>query len=410
MTDNKGILIVSNRFFADSYGGTEKLTNDVALSMKRIGYSVVCLATGYTGDTDFIVRKNKEDIIEWVISPSSYKLADQWKEKEFEQKEKIKKSWRHLNIHFSCIHIFHFSQIGLSFLDMNEFNNCKIIFTLTDYTTICPDYQLYKRHSNKICKGTVDPIECLVCTESLNAVSLYELKNRNIQYLNNRVKSLFVQTPAQARILIENGVIEEKIKYQHAHYLIPQTWGINNEKKTNGYIFGFIGRLSPEKGLKTIVQAFKELLSEYKHLIYLKILGAPDDEQYFKEVLELSIGIQEIQYIPPVPEWELVSFLNTIDCLLIPSCWMENHPVVLDYALALNIPVLCSGVESLTHLDDPFIGFVKDYYSTQAWSQSMKENIEAERSMKIEENRVNTWNEKFQSFISIVAEEYNQMF
>jgi glycosyltransferase involved in cell wall biosynthesis len=59
--------------------------------------------------------------------------------------------------------------------------------------------------------------------------------------------------------------------------------------------------------------------------------------------------------------------------LLLPSQWLENHPLTLEYALKLSVPVLVSQVPSLSHLlGHEGIHWVRDYRNPYAWTAAMQ--------------------------------------
>ncbi len=106
----------------------------------------------------------------------------------------------------------------------------------------------------------------------------------------------------------------------------------------------FIGRLSPEKGLGTLVNAWENLPD-----IPLKIAGSGP----LIEAMATKLITEDITHV------ELLGFVNSrkrtellaeARFLVVPSNWYEGMPTVVLEAFAAGIPVLASRIGSLAEL------------------------------------------------------------
>jgi glycosyltransferase involved in cell wall biosynthesis len=117
---------------------------------------------------------------------------------------------------------------------------------------------------------------------------------------------------------------------------------LNIEKNPDVVIFGCIGRLSPEKG-QLFLPAVAKILT--KKTINFRILIAGTGP--LKTELESLIEKTEVEkYVQLLGFAESnKSFLNAIDCLIIPSHWEGLSTVAIE-AMAMNKPVIAFDVAS----------------------------------------------------------------
>jgi len=403
------ILLVSHRFFCHSIGGTEVLTNNIAQTMTRRGHHVVWLAVGEErGISEILFRKCDDGVMEWEISPgfsTSYPLD--WASQEETQTRKIQRGIKELKQFFSVIHLFHFARIGLQFLELPFFDQSQVVVTLTDYTCICPDYQLYHWPSNTICSPNVAPSECIEClNQKTGASDVDSWRTRNIEFLNRRASVVYTQTPEQRRLLVESGLRNDRVIEDCASYMIPCKWQKEKPKNDHRFCFGFVGRLSREKGLQIVLSIFRQL-----HELtgcQLDVYGTVDSEStHLKNLLKLIAETPGVKLYAPVSLSELGSVLQSFDCLIIPSIWLENHPLVLTYALSLGVPVLCSRVPSLWHLrHKKGIHFVE--MGDQAlWLKAMRRMTQNSKTQSFHLSEcLSTMREEFDKFVSRLERVY----
>lgn len=94
--------------------------------------------------------------------------------------------------------------------------------------------------------------------------------------------------------------------------------------------FGFIGRMVPEKGLDVLLAACRRMAPGG---FRLKIAGkAPGENDYAQQAEGLPVEF--CGFVDPV------SFLDTIDVLVVPSIWREPFGLTVVEAMARGVPVL----------------------------------------------------------------------
>ncbi len=333
-------------------GGTEFLTNDISQEFVARGYDVYWLAVDPNNKTNHILKGVSNNLTTLALPKlieGSY--PKNWLKQEKRVSSLISTEFSRLNLPiFDAIHLLHFIGIGLDFLSLPIFTYSKLIVTCTDYSFICADSQLYRFHKKQICSNNTLPRECIQClNNSTHEDDIVSWRARNIRFLNHAVNHIYFQTPHQRNIFLKAGC-HTPVSLETARYLIPDKW----QPKTSAslpYSFAFFGRLSEEKGLQVILPTFKKLHAQTGATLH--IYGIADHGKTSTLDLVAQTKNPYILLHEPLPLTELGSAIISHDCILMPSIWLENHSLMLSYALALNVSVLHSQLPSIEHLNHP---------------------------------------------------------
>lgn len=108
----------------------------------------------------------------------------------------------------------------------------------------------------------------------------------------------------------------------------------------------FIGRLTPEKGVRTLLRAWQEL----GLTLPLKLLG---DGPLSAEVAQAARETPGVEWLGQRPKAEVLELARAAECLIFPSEWYEGFPMTLVEAMAVGLPVIASRVGSMQSLIDP---------------------------------------------------------
>ncbi len=114
------------------------------------------------------------------------------------------------------------------------------------------------------------------------------------------------------------------------------------EMGLKGFTVGFVGKLTPQKGILDLIPAWAGIDGDSS----LLIIGAGELEKEIRRRIRRTGREDRVKIIPPVPYARLPAYLNCLDLLVLPSLTrpglMEQFGRVLIEAMACGIPVIGS--------------------------------------------------------------------
>ena len=254
--------------------------------------------------------------------------------------------------HYDIAHVHMIShQISPSILHALKRHRVPIVQTLHEYKLICPASHLYIKQRGEICERCVSGnyanalrYRCLkgsVAASGLAAVAQYL---HHWTRIHERNVDLFICPSAfLARKHIEGGVPEDKIRVLQ-NYLDLSGYEPNFAP---GAYAVFMGRLSEEKGLSTLIKAAAALPE-------LPVLIVGEGEQRFAlEEMARRENAHNVSFAGYQSGEVLKRTVQDAAFLLLPSEWYENCPMVTYEAYALGKPVVAADIggtgESIDH-------------------------------------------------------------
>jgi len=156
-----------------------------------------------------------------------------------------------------------------------------------------------------------------------------------------RVDFYIALTDFTRKKYIEGGLPAEKI--------IVKPNFIHNDPGTQRGIrkyFLFVGRLSQEKGILTLLKAWAKLSD-----IPLKIAGSGPLDDEIKAFIK-SQNINNVEFLGRCPHQKVISLMKEAYCLILPSEWYECFPVTIIEAFACGLPVITSPIGAMSELID----------------------------------------------------------
>lgn len=110
-------------------------------------------------------------------------------------------------------------------------------------------------------------------------------------------------------------------------------------------VVGYVGRLSPEKGLVTLLRALAELRE--RRVPWRALLVGDGPERAALERLAARLGIADrVRFTGEVSHEEVPAHLQAFDVFAMPSTW-EGFGVAAVEAQAMELPVVASGVHGI---------------------------------------------------------------
>ena len=154
------------------------------------------------------------------------------------------------------------------------------------------------------------------------------------------VDHYFTLTEFARRKFIEGGLPAERVGVK-PNFVHPDP---GPGRGQGGYAV-FIGRLSPEKGVRTLLSAWSQLGGR----LPLKIIGDGPLSESVKAAANRTAGIEWLGRKNPK---EVMTLLGEALCLVVPSIWYETFGRTIIEAYATGTPVVASRLGAMAELVD----------------------------------------------------------
>jgi glycosyltransferase involved in cell wall biosynthesis len=156
----------------------------------------------------------------------------------------------------------------------------------------------------------------------------------------NQVDRYIALTEFARQKLVEGGVPAEKIRIK-PNFVDPDPGAGDG----SGDFALFVGRLTEEKGILTLLRAWRELFDRRGFI--LRIAG---DGPLRQAVVDASASCPGILYQGRKSPAEVYQLMGQAQALVLPSQWYEGFPRTIVEAYAKGTPVLASRLGSMTEL------------------------------------------------------------
>lgn len=202
--------------------------------------------------------------------------------------------------------------------------NIPVVHTAHDYHLICPRSMMLTR-SLKIC--TNPRIGCRIFRKwHLHTTKEVDTFCSPSQFLLDQ--HIAAGLKAKRTAVVSNGIpLPERL---------PKAQNKGKRK------FLFISRLTAEKGCQVVLDALKLLPPDLP--FELNVAGKGVFEPAFREAAAADTRINVLGYVQGEQK---TSVFRSADCLLLPSLWYENAPVVIVEAAAYGIAVIGSNMGAI---------------------------------------------------------------
>jgi glycosyltransferase involved in cell wall biosynthesis len=353
------ICLVTEYFYPKGKGGTEKYVFELAKRLVEEHHQVFIL----TADEENVEYVYENISVKTVLLENSVTksiISGRESSSNISEFKQILVDEKPALVHFHTFtpsfNIFHF-RIAKSL-------GCQLNFTVHVPSITCIHGDLMQ-FGTKACDGKILENRCLACyiskkkipkTVSSLAASLIlqfsypqtlanvvKQKLQDIQEITELCELIYIFTSWQKEVFLKNGVPESKLVLtQQMKVRLPDKDEFNFKSKSTEKIkLGFVGRITPEKGINVLIDAFNK---SHSKLLELHIVGILEDEteQYFQDLLGKSKDNPNIFWTFNLTQSNIAQFYKSIDILCIPSVWYETGPFVLYEAISHHLPVIAN--------------------------------------------------------------------
>ncbi|BAY08414.1 glycosyltransferase family 4 protein [Calothrix sp. NIES-2098] len=223
-----------------------------------------------------------------------------------------------------------------------------VVQTLHNYRLLCPNALFFRE--GRICEDCLGkPIPfpgvqhgCYRQSKATSAaVATMLTVHRLLNTWTKMVDCYIALTEFARQKFIQGGLPAEKIVVK-PHFISPDP-GVGSGE--GGYAL-YVGRLSVEKGLDTLLAAWEQLGGK----IPLKIIG---DGQLCDRVAEAVNKLPHVEWLGRKPMQEVYELMGEAKVLIFPSKWYETFGRVAIEAFAKGTPVIAANIGAIAELVDP---------------------------------------------------------
>ena len=220
-----------------------------------------------------------------------------------------------------------------------------VVQALHNYRLLCPNALFFRDgHVCEDCMGKFVPWSGILHTcyrnsrvaTSVTAAMLSV--HRALRTYSRMVDMYIALTDFARQKFIQGGFPAEKIAVK-PNFIDPDP-GIGDGQ--GGYVL-FVGRLSLEKGINTLLAAWEKIGGK----IPLKIVG---DGPLASQVVEASLRISGVEWLGHKPRQAVLDLMKDAAVLIVPSICYEGFPVTIVEAYSVGLPVIASNLGGMSSM------------------------------------------------------------
>ena len=347
------IALVNYRYFIS--GGPERYMFNIKEILEQNGHQVIPFSVKHQNN----VKSEYEHLF---LSPigsgtevyfSDYKktLRDTIKgfsrmTYSFEAKRTFKKFLKEVKP--DIIYILYFqSKISCSIVDIAYQMKIPVVQRISDYSMLTPCNILYQPREKNICEKCIQnnlwaiQKKCIYNSSVYSAVKVLALWIQKLVGTRKKISTFIFPSQFTMNKYIEGGYTPKKLAY------IPTPFNHNVLRKDlevqyNDFAL-YIGRVDPDKGLDTLINAF--INTNHK----LKIIGFSSVKGY-QEKLEAKLKnkTHHIEFLGKMEFDQMQEYLSKCLFTIIPSEWYDNLPNTILEAYAFKKCIIATDIGSLS--------------------------------------------------------------
>ena len=249
-------------------------------------------------------------------------------------------------LHLNNVH----TQLSPVLAEIAHQRGIRVVWTLHDYKLLCPAYTFY--NSGKICekclhgdKTACQKFRCVKQSRLASWIARKEAECWNRERLEKCVDTFICPSAFMKKKMEEGGFNPQKLIALH-NFINADKFGKEEKEVKRENYYCYVGRLSEEKGIRTLLQVASGL--KYP----LKVLGTGP---IAKEMMDKYRSCKQISFMGHC-NWNVCrDVLSKAKFSVVPSEWYENNPLSIIESLSLGTPVLGADIGGIPELIEPGI-------------------------------------------------------
>lgn len=268
-----------------------------------------------------------------------------------ESVQKVLDDFRPDVVHLHNVHSYLSPLIG----EMAAARGIRVVWTLHDYKLLCPSYSC-RRPDGNICEECIHSdfkvirYRCMKGSRIQSLLADIEARYWNRKRLSDNTERFIAPSHFMRNKMLEGGFPHHKVSVLH-NFIDPakaEQLGENADRKREDY-FCYVGRLSEEKGVETMLK------SAASSGVTLKIAGAGP---LLDELKSQYSRHQNIIFLGHLDAQGVIDLLSSAKGSIIPSECYENNPLSAIESLCSGTPVIGASIGGIPELIDSRSGIL----------------------------------------------------
>lgn len=247
-------------------------------------------------------------------------------------------------VHLNNIHSYISPVVGA----LAKKAGCRVVWTLHDYKLLCPAYACLRGGEPcELCysdKSQVLKLRCMKGSLAASALAYIEAKKWNRGTLERFTDAFICPSAFMRDKMLLGGFNADKLKVV-CNFIDPvkidRLSSLDCTQKADYY--AYVGRLSQEKGVETLLKAASEL--PYK----LKVAGGGPLAEEMKD----KYAGANVQFLGHIDAEAVSELLAHARCVVTPSECYENNPLSVIESLCAGTPVVGARIGGIPELVKP---------------------------------------------------------
>ncbi len=348
-------------------GGSEKYYFELANLLREKGHQIA-----------FFSMKNKKNVEtgekEYFVNEIDLNTGSKLKALDVIYSKENKKKMIEALEDFKpdIVHVNNFQrQLSESIIEAVNERKIPVIYTAHDVQAICPAITMLDRDKEicELCKNgkylNCIKKKCIKDSSLKSILGAIEGKYYRIKKVYNK-KIAYIITPSKfyRQKLIEDGIKANKIEAIHNYIDVNQ---YNLQTDDQGYAL-YIGRLSKEKGILNLIEAFSNLKNEK-----LYIAGDGPERERIENIIKDRHLEKNILLLGYLNQDQVKEYLRKARFVVVPSIWYENCPYSILETQAIGKPVIGTNIAGIPELvQDKVNGLTYQYDDIKELEEKMK--------------------------------------
>ena len=219
-----------------------------------------------------------------------------------------------------------------------------VVQTLHNFRLLCPAATFFR--NGNVCEECLESLwrsvrhGCYRESKSETAMAALMLAIHRRWHTWDSITSFITLTRFAHQKFVDAGFPAERV-YVKPNFVFPDP----GEKVDEGEFAAYVGRLSPEKGVGTLLEACKHL----RHTVPIQIIG-DGPLRVSLERRAAQLNLRGVTFRGRLSRAETQLVIKRARCLILPSECYESFPMAVVEAFACGTPVICSRLGAMQEI------------------------------------------------------------